>query len=289
MRQSEALRQLGLGVQLRSLREKAGMTTRSVASALGISRSSVSRTERGLRAPGREEVVALCALFGVIGDEKEALLDRVGESGEASAWLALGAGMREQLASLLVLEREAAKITCLELSLFPGLAQTPDYSRLIMSMIDREPRELERAVATRLGRQATLSRPKPPHVRFVIDESVLSRTLGDESVLRGQLDHLLVLAERANVEIRVIPLDAPAHSVLNGGFTLFELADGTPYAFVESKGFAVCLVEPSDLQWVVKTCSTLEKVALDAQASISKIEKAAERLRHDRAALEEEH
>lgn len=289
MRQSEALRQLGLGVQLRSLREKAGMTTRSVASSLGISRSSISRTERGLRAPGREEVAACCALFGVIGDEKEALLDRVGDTSEASAWLALGAGMREQLASLLVLEREAAKITCLELSLVPGLAQIADYSRLLMSTIDRQPRDVERAVATRLGRQATLSRPEPPHVRFVIDESVLSRTLGDESMLRAQLDHLLVLSARENVEVRVLPLDAPAHMALNGGFTLFELADGTPYAFMESQGFAVCLVEPSDLQCVVKTCNALEKVALSAQSSIAMIEKAAGRLGHVRAELEKEH
>ncbi|MCX2734488.1 Scr1 family TA system antitoxin-like transcriptional regulator, partial [Saccharopolyspora sp. NFXS83] len=137
MRQSEALRQLGLGVRLRTLRENKGMTTRSVGSALGVSRSSISRTERGLRAPDREEVSALCALFGVVGDEKQELLDRVGESQETSAWLALGDGMSDQLASLLVLEREAAKITCVELALVPGLAQAPDYTRCLMAMSDR--------------------------------------------------------------------------------------------------------------------------------------------------------
>ncbi|MFR9728686.1 helix-turn-helix domain-containing protein [Saccharopolyspora sp. MS10] len=279
MRQSEALRQLGLGVRLRTLRENRGMTTRSVAASLGVSRSSISRTERGLRAPDREEVSALCALFGVVGDEKQELLDRVGESQETSAWLALGDGMSDQLASLLVLEREAAKITCVELALIPGLAQIADYSRCLIGSRGLPPRELERKVATRLGRQAVLSRNNPPQTRIVIEESVLSRTLGSDEVLRMQLDHLVTLNQRPNVDIRVIPLSAPAHLALNGSFSFFELADGSAYAFMESQGFAVCLVESDDLRFVVDTCAGLEDIVLDEVESMSAIVAAAERLR----------
>ncbi|GAA3363246.1 helix-turn-helix domain-containing protein [Saccharopolyspora gregorii] len=288
MRQSEALRQLGLGVRLRTLRENRGMTTRSVAAALGVSRSSISRTERGTRAPDREEVSALCALFGVVGDDKQELLDRVGESNETSAWLALGDGMSEQLASLLVLEREAAKITCVELALIPGLAQAPDYTRCLMASAGLQPREVERRVASRLGRQAVLSRPRPPHVRFVIDESALSRTLGSETALRLQLEHLISIGRRPNVEIRVIPLSAPAHRVLNGAFSYFELADGTGYAFVESQGFAVCLAEAVDLRLVVETCNEVDDIALGERESLVLIKKAAEGLSDERLGVAEE-
>lgn len=279
MRQSEALRQLGLGVQLRSLREKAGMTTRSVASALGISRSSVSRTERGLRAPGREEVVALCALFGVIGDEKEALLDRVGDGQETSAWLALGDGMNEQLASLLVLEREAAKITYVELALVPGLAQTADYTRCLLSLRERPERERERRIATRLGRQAVLSKAAAPVVTFFIDESVLHRTFGDERMFGAQLEHLLVLARRDNVRFRVIPLGGPAHPGLDSSFSIYELEGGPAYVFVESQGFAVCLPEPVDVKPFVETSQMLDEGALDEQESTQLIAKAAEKFK----------
>jgi transcriptional regulator with XRE-family HTH domain len=82
VRRSEKMRQIGLGAQLRNLREKAGLSTRSVAKSLGVSASSVNRNELGLRAPSKEEVCALCALYGVGGEDKQALLEKVGNSAE---------------------------------------------------------------------------------------------------------------------------------------------------------------------------------------------------------------
>ena len=120
MRHADKLRQLGLGAQLRKFRVEQGLSTRSVARSLGVSPASVNRTEMGSRCPGREEVSALCALFGVVGDDKQALLERVGESRNEAAWLATEK-VPDQVANLTVLEREAVSITALELGLVPGL------------------------------------------------------------------------------------------------------------------------------------------------------------------------
>lgn len=108
MLRANKLRQVGLGVQLRDMRHRAGMTTRAVAESLGVSPSSINRTEVGRRAPDREEVASLCALFGITVEEKQDLLDRVGTRKENTAWLS---DESDQLSSLLVLEREAKAIT----------------------------------------------------------------------------------------------------------------------------------------------------------------------------------
>ncbi|MEU5849554.1 helix-turn-helix domain-containing protein [Saccharopolyspora shandongensis] len=279
MRQSEKLRQLGLGVQLRKLREDARMSTRSVAKALGLSPSSVNRNELGLRAPSKEEVsalCALCALYGVIGDDKAALLEKVGDSAETAAWLANG--VPDQLASLMVLEREAVTITDVQVSLIPGLAHTADYARLILGSGAAAGVDVENKVATRLGQQAMLSKPRAPEVSFFIDEGALHRTLGNPRILRDQLEKLLIEQRRDNVSIRVIPFDRGASSSIRASFSVYELASGSPYVFVEVYSLGLFVTDPSEVAPFVKVCRSLDESALDDDASSALIRKIAENL-----------
>ncbi len=277
MKQAERLRQVGIGVQLKKLREKSGMTTRSVASALGLSSSSVNRNEKGQRIPDREEASALCALFGVTGEEKRELIERIGETSETASWLATG-HLPDQLASLMVLEREAVAITDVQVALIPGLVQTADYARLLLGSPAVIDEDVERRVSTRLGRQAILSRPSAPEVSLFIDEGALHRTLGNSQVMREQLEHLLVVQRRDNVSVRVIPArarESPAHG---GPFSLYELADGSPYVFVEARSLGVFITEATDVEPFVKVCRALEGCALDEEGSSELIKSIAEGL-----------
>lgn len=45
-------------------------------------------------------------------------------------------------------------------------------------------------------------------IELILDESVLSRPLGDEEVMRAQLAYLAECARRRNVNLQVLPLDA---------------------------------------------------------------------------------
>lgn len=275
MVQANKLRQVGLGVQLRDMRHRAGMTTRAVAETLGISPSSINRTEVGRRAPDREEVSALCALFGITGGEKQGLLDRVGTRKENTAWLS---DESDQLSSLQVLEREAKAITSALITHVYGLAQTGDYAHLVMSSHFQRGVELERQVTTRLGRQAVLSKPNPPQVTTFMDESVLYRTMGNPRIVQQQLEHLQTLQERENVSIRVVPLKADVHPLAGHIFVLYELADSTPYVFQEGVPFGVFACEPSEVQPFVEASASLNDLALDEQDSSTLIKSAAERL-----------
>lgn len=266
MRQSENLRQIGLGVQLRKLREDAGMTTRSVAKALGLSPSSVNRNELGLRAPNREEVSALCALYGITGKDKQVIIGRVGPVKEATAWLRTGPGA-EMLASLMVLEREAKSITGIEVTLIPGLAQTADYARCIISLWAHPEKDIEHQVATRLARQAILSKPDSPHVSFLIDEGALHRTLGEPRIMRDQLTQLLTLQRRDNVSVRVIPFDSPPHPALSGPFTVYNLVAGGPYVLVEGPDVGVFVTKTSEVVTFIAAQQKLDDMAMYEESS----------------------
>jgi hypothetical protein len=54
----------------------------------------------------------------------------------------------------------------------------------------------------------------------VLDESILQRRIGDDSVMHEQLQRLLGEADRPNLTLQILPLDAQ-HSVFGESFEIF--------------------------------------------------------------------
>lgn len=274
MKRAERLRQLGIGAQLKEIRREAGLTTRNVATALGISRASVNRNETGRRVPEREELAALCALYGVVGAEKKALLEHATDAAQTPGWLESGQ-ISNELATLNVLERNAVAITKVATALMPGLAQTPEYARLVLSTRDKErAADIERFAGARVLRQTILSRPDAPDTTFLIEEGVLHRTLGAPNVLRDQLDHLLILGRRPNVHVRVLPFDSPVHPTCTG-YSLYRVQDGTTCAFVEADRIGMFLADDPGLSSFMTTAEKIARHSLGEDASTEVIKAAA--------------
>jgi hypothetical protein len=86
------------------------------------------------------------------------------------------------------------------------------------SMFTVPPSEVERRVEARRLRQQVLQRDPPLQLSVVMDESVLHRKLGEASVMRAQLQHIVEVSRLPNVRVRILPLKS--HSpVLTGSFT----------------------------------------------------------------------
>ncbi|WP_405094410.1 Scr1 family TA system antitoxin-like transcriptional regulator [Micromonospora sp. NBC_01412] len=69
--------------------------------------------------------------------------------------------------------------------------------------------EVERIVASRLGRQEILERERPPQFIAVVDDSVLRRPVLDQpGLMAEQLDHLAGQAMREHIQVHVVPVDA---------------------------------------------------------------------------------
>lgn len=114
----------------------------------------------------------------------------------------------------------------------PGLLQTPEYARALLSMGHslRDAEHLEERVAARLERQNRLTGPDRPELCIILDEAVLRRPVGGSAVMRGQLTKLLRMAEEPDITIQVLPFDQGAHGALAGSLTVLVLPDGAQVA-----------------------------------------------------------
>jgi hypothetical protein len=88
-------------------------------------------------------------------------------------------------------EREAVSLRWWEPMLVPGLLQTADYARAILSAgPDTTKDQLEHLISARIERQGVLDRPRPPELWVVADEVVLHRLIGSRTIMHDQVLHL---------------------------------------------------------------------------------------------------
>ncbi len=271
------VRQVGLGADLRKERKATSMTTRSVAEKLGISHTSVARTEQGTRAPDVEEVIALCALYGVTGHKREQFVERADGGDSSTAWLATGPATAQQVTSLVQLERQASTITDVSLNLIPGLVQIPEYAR---QLIGPGP-DGEWMLATRLARQALLTKPGAPRVRFVVDESALHRPIGGPGVMRDQLDQLLRARAKPNVSVHVIPTSVGAHPGLDGSFVMLTFPEREPHVYIEARRVGLFLTRPQDVEPFIDGMREIDTKLLAEDRSAELISQIKEGLRDE--------
>ncbi|MER5209695.1 helix-turn-helix transcriptional regulator [Streptomyces sp. NPDC002838] len=202
-----------VGVQLAGFREDAGFAQDQAARALGFSAAKLSRIEsgKGRRPPAENDVRALLELYGTDDYEASVLLQLLRRAGEPGWWQRYDKRlMPEWFDRLVGLQEAAAAIRTFEIQYVPGLLQTPDYTRAVVErgLPAAAASEVRRRVELRTRRAELLSRADAPQLWAVIDESVLLRVLGSREVMRDQLEHLVELAERPNVTVQVVPLDA---------------------------------------------------------------------------------
>ncbi|ALM39634.1 hypothetical protein SFR_3019 [Streptomyces sp. FR-008] len=74
------------------------------------------------------------------------------------------------------LEREASTMRVFESQIVPGLLQTEEYAKAMLSAV--RPDNLDDLVAARMSRQEVFERELPPRMWFVLDEQALHRPIG---------------------------------------------------------------------------------------------------------------
>jgi transcriptional regulator with XRE-family HTH domain len=222
---SPTIRRRRLAGELRRLRERAGYTGDQAADRLGWSASKLSRIETDKIGIKEKDVGRLLDLYRVSEPHREELLALARESKQAARISTLSARLPGQQAEILNVEAEAESIWNWEPQTVPGLLQTEEYARAVMAgwhaMFTRPPSEIERRVEARLLRQQVLQRDPPPRVSIVMDESVMHRQLGDASVMRMQLEHIIEVSRMPNVRVQILPLKG-TRPVVAGAFTYIK-------------------------------------------------------------------
>ncbi|MEV8609445.1 helix-turn-helix transcriptional regulator [Amycolatopsis sp. NPDC051373] len=248
MTKRTSVRQRRVSAELRALRIKANLTCREVSEGLGFSESKISRMETGDRGLYVDDVSAILGFLHAPTEKRQELLTLLRE-GEERNWHEIHGKLPPNWKQLIRFEDEAAGIKNYEPLLIPGLAQTPEYTRALMQSIDRRLEELdvEKLIAARVSRQLVLGRLNGPVVHLLIEEGVLRRLVGGPEVMRGQLQHLQLMANRSNVTIQVVPFSVGGHPGLEGPLVLLDFAAQPTLAYAETRGASSFLEDEASM------------------------------------------
>ena len=240
-----------LGAELRRVRMLAGLSGRKIARATGLSQARVSRIERGVSVPSLPEAAAWAAAAGV-SDDRRAVILALAEAAvnEVATFRArLSHGLAAVQDSVRDLEASARVIRNFQPGIIPGLLQTADYARRIMTFADiTSGGGHGAAVAARLGRQQALHDPARSF-EFLVTEAALRYRPGPPMTLTAQLDHLAAVATLETITFGVIPADAQMHAITRCGFILYEdrTGDQPPVAAVETPHASLHASDPADV------------------------------------------
>ncbi|MEV0457511.1 helix-turn-helix domain-containing protein [Catellatospora methionotrophica] len=236
-----SLRRRRLGVALRELRERAGMTHQQVGPALDCSPSKLSRIENGEVGVRRSDLLVLLELYGLDdAAQRDELIELARESKRRGGWWLKYGEVSSPYLKLIQLESEADSIRGTELMFVPGLLQTEDYARAVIRATRPQdgPDEVERRAQIRLTRQELLKQEKPPEFWTVLDEAVLHRTVGSPAVMAEQLRALAAANELPHITVQILPFAHGGHEAMAGAFRILRFPDRRDPDTVYLEGFA---------------------------------------------------
>ncbi|MDQ0846056.1 helix-turn-helix transcriptional regulator [Streptomyces sp. V1I6] len=251
------------GQQLKLCRMRAGLERAELGSMTGYSASTIASFEQGRRIPPPKFI-----------DKADELLDAGGllKAGKEEVARAQYPAFFRDAARL---EGEAAELHLYAVQAVPGLLQTEEYTRALLTK--RRPllteETIEQRVSARLARQEIFNSWPAPLMSFVIEEAVLRRPYGGTAVLRGQLEHLLLIGEKRNVEIQVMPLDREDNAGVDGPFTLITRKGGAQVVYLEVQGRSTLVTDPEEARAIAARYGIIRAQALTPRESLAFVEK----------------
>jgi transcriptional regulator with XRE-family HTH domain len=231
------------GRELKRLRERGGKTQGDVANATNYALSTVSAYETGHLIPTADFAKLADKFFGTDAktEDDEGDLTRLQHLVEQVS-------VRPWFRDRVEVERKSAEIREYESYQIPGLLQTEDYARAIMSVerpkISLE--EIERALALRMTRQEILEpredlpvdRAQTPQFWAIIDEPALQRLVGSPEIMRVQRAHLAKMAQRPYVTIQVVPNANGPTSAFGRAFAILVSHNNSSVVYLEDPNSA---------------------------------------------------
>jgi transcriptional regulator with XRE-family HTH domain len=260
-----------LAIALRRAREQHRRSFEDLAAFLGVTAPQASRLDSGMRGFRPDDVRKLVEWYGLGHHEGERLVALAQEARKRAWWQQID--LPDAYRTLIGHEQVAESILEYGATIVPGLLQTPDYARAIVmnGPMPVSAGEVDRAIAVRMRRQAILTGPHPPNLRFVIDEVALARGPRDPQVKRAQLEHLLAVAAGPYVTVQVIAFEYGLHPGDRLHFIML-VRSGVP-DLVYSDGLLrpVLIEETKEIARYSALWDELQGIALDPYASLDRI------------------
>jgi transcriptional regulator with XRE-family HTH domain len=262
------IRSRELGLALHRAAEAKGLSGSDIARQLGWSPSRISRISSGKRGShNREDIIAILAVCGITGPKRDELLEHCGRAYEEGWWQQHGDRLPPELRTLSDYEDAAIAITNFETTLVPGLLQTPAYMRAPIATTPAiPPEEIDLRIQARRKRQRIFDRSNPARFVFFLDEYVLLRTGPGQETMSEQLHHLLRMAIRPHIQIRIVP-DAVGLHAGQMSFKLMRFTEIRPVLHIENQTSVLFLERKDTIAGYSRIVDHLSTVALDERRS----------------------
>ncbi|MFE9834890.1 helix-turn-helix domain-containing protein [Streptomyces sp. NPDC005551] len=204
LRREPTARQVRLGVELRRLREAAGLTAMEAAALLGVNRVQISQIEAGLAGVSEQRLRRLASHYACTDEEFVNALVAMATDRTRGWWEEYRRLLPTSFLDLAELEHHAVFQNEVAILYVPGLLQTREYARSVFAA--RVPELTQEEVDLRVLHRMARQKITIPY-EVVIHESALRIRVSDRAACRSQLGRLLELSEADHVTVRVIPFD----------------------------------------------------------------------------------
>ncbi|MER6052734.1 helix-turn-helix transcriptional regulator [Streptomyces sp. NPDC001793] len=250
-----------LGKRLRDIRKDSGLTSRALAAA-GWHESKSSRLENGRTAPSDEDIRIWTRICHTEDQTADLIATARGIEGMYVEWRRLErAGLRRVQESVLPLFERTRWFRFYQSQVIPGLLQTQDYTRAILSTVVAlrdVPDDVEEAVTARMSRQRVL-RSGGRRFGFLIEEWVLRSVIGSPATMVNQLGHLIGMTASPSLSLGVIPLGVVRGNAWpSESFSMYD--DKRVSCELVSASLAV--TQPSEVAEYAKTFTELAGIAV---------------------------
>ncbi|MGQ0837114.1 helix-turn-helix domain-containing protein [Actinokineospora sp.] len=262
-----------VGVELTRFRDRAGKKIGDAAKAIGCSLGKIGHMESGRNQQQPGEVRDLMRFYRADQADIDRLASLAGSAGQQTWWAPWTDVVPDWLKTFVGLEGLAEQSSIYAPLALPALLQTEAYALGVTAgNIRVRPDHNERTVSLRMERQRRLSAADQPlKLMVMLEEAVLNRPIGGPDVMRAQFRHLLDLAERENVELRVLPTAIGPHDALVGPFTVLDFRQAQSIAYVELLNGAFYVQDQDQVDGYTRTVNRLREVALPSADSVDLI------------------
>ncbi len=269
-----------LSRRLEELRKKNGYTANQVCDKLNWGRGKVGRFEaNSWKRPDMSDIRDLLRIYEVGEHERHELEDLAMRARDRDWWREYPDVFGDS--EYPGYEADATHIRLYMPLILPGLLQTQAYTEALMAVSARPPAWRARALQARLRRQEVLDREGSdalPVIAVITEASLLYRW-GTQRERRCQVDHLVELSRRPNIELHLLRFADGLHTGMGGLISIFDFPGDEPSIVCLETDFGIEEVtEKKDVDAYIETFGRAREAALDAAATAAHLRRLTEAL-----------
>jgi len=268
-------REFGDGV--RAAIAQTSLTAREIAGVLGWQEAKVSDMVNGKGGVTRLEAAVLLGLCGTPPAERDHLLALYPARHLEGWWQPHGRCVPVRPRTALTHLAVAKTVIGWHTHAIPAPLRTAAYMRAMLLASATVPADeiQERLLALR-EMQALLR--NGPDCTFYLHELALDLQVGELDDHVGQLQHLLRMANRKKIRIRILPTSTRAHAGMGGPFTQLTFANLKPLVWMESENSSLFVEQKDQVEGYEAVVRALGEVSLTEDESMNLIARRCVRL-----------